>query len=219
MLVGAPKIGKSHFTIKLASDLNTRCFNKSNYVHCMTLTTKHFDGYLQQPIVVLDDHYKLCDGKQEIDASAVFNMVSCTKFYPPFASMEYKGLEFNSKFVIITSNFGFPRTQFLSTALHRRHKHHVIMLKTKSMQVDFSHITFYHAVELIDPWQGNYQYPFSERIDIPLDEKMFKLFPFKHLYNRVTYEQLLDILVDDYQRELNIYQAISDQAINKSKSI
>lgn len=217
MLVGAPKIGKSHLTIKISHDLNEKCFNIKNYVHCLTLTTKHLDGYYQQPIVVLDDHYKMSDGKQEIDASAVFNMVSCTKYYPSFANMEYKGMEFNSKFLIITSNFGYPRTQFLPAALHRRHKHHVIVIKNNhEMSYDFKHINYYHAVEIIDPWNGNYQYPFSELKDVPTDLKTWNIFPFKHLYKSITYDQLINILVDDYNKEAEIYNSIKGSLINKS---
>lgn len=217
MIVGAPKIGKSHLTIKLAHDLNLKCFQVKNHVHCITLTTKHLDGYMQQPIVVLDDHYKMADGKQEIDAAAVFNMVSCTKFYPSFASLEYKGMEFNSKFLIITSNFGYPRTQFLPTALHRRHKHHVIAIKNNlEMSIDFKHISYYHTTEIIDPWNGNYQYPFSEMKDVPMDLKMWNVFPFKSVYKQVTYEQLLNILIDDYNKELHIYNSIKDSLINKT---
>lgn len=209
ILVGAPKIGKSHLTIKLARDLNDHCFKVKNYVHCLTMTTKHLDGYMQQPIVILDDHYKLNDGKQEIDASAVFNMISCTKYYPSFAAMEYKGIDFNSKFVIITSNFGYPRTQFLATALHRRHKHHVIAIPTTTkLEYDFSHLRFYHTVEIIDPWNGNYQYPFSERDDIPISIKQWETFPFKDRYKLIDYSQLVKILIEDYEHETKIYNNI-----------
>ncbi len=209
LLAGAPKIGKSHFAFKIASDINLRTTNVKNYVHCITLTTEHFDGYVQQPIVIFDDHYKLNDGIQKIDASAVMNVVSCTKFYPPFAHLEYKGLDFNSKFLIISSNFGYPRTQFLASALHRRHKHHIILIKNnKPMNANFDHLNIYHTIEIIDPWNGNYQFPFSEMMDVPFDLKSMSVFPFKERYKLIHYNQLINIIIDDFENESRIYNDI-----------
>jgi len=210
LLVGAAKIGKSHFVIKLTKAINDRLFKVKFHTHCMTSTTKHLDGYIQQPIFVLDDHYKMCDGKQEIDASIVFNCVSCTTYYPSFACIENKGLTFNSKFVIITSNYGYPVTCYLSSALHRRHKHHVILIKNSDVyDSDFNHLNIFYTKEIIDPWQGAYTFPYSQEHDVPFTMNEFnRSFPFRNRYRRINFDALIQILIDDYLHEKKIFEDV-----------
>lgn len=210
---GPPKIGKSHLIIRLSSTFNKALFKTKNSTFCVTTTTEHWDGYKQQPIVVFDDHYKLNDAKQELDASMVFNAVSCTTFYPSFARLELKGLQFTSELIIVTSNIGFPQTVYLPGALHRRHKHHVIvLLNSDNFNNEFDHLTFYYAKEVIDPWQGNYRFPYTQQRDIPYTIREFETnFPHRHLYVKVTLQDLINIVVCDILKERSIFSnLISD---------
>jgi hypothetical protein len=206
-LCGKPKIGKSHLVIRLCNYFNQKLFNVNNHTFCITTTTEHWDGYSHQPIVVFDDHYKLNDCKQIIDASAIFRVVSCTMFQPPFANINLKGLTFDSKIIIVTSNVGYPSTVFLPLALHRRHKHHVIMVPNgKPMDNDFNHVNFYYTCEIIDPFAGMYQYPFSRDHDIPFSIDEFNLLPFKKFYSLIFVQALCDIIINDYNRENHFFQ-------------
>lgn len=210
-LCGPPKIGKSHLVLVLTKMINSKTSNVDNHTFCITTTTEHWDGYYQQPIVVFDDHYKLADGKQIIDASLVFNIVSCTNFFPSYAKIENKGLKFKSNFLIITSNTGFPCTVYLPQALHRRHKFHVIILpNSDKKQLDFSHLDFWLSIEIIDPWQGLYTTPFNEMHDIPFNYDEFSKFPFRKRYKKISLIQLVDTVVQDYNNEKEIFAKISD---------
>jgi len=208
-LCGPPKIGKSHISLPIAKYLNSALFNVNDYVFPITLITDHWDGYKQQPIVIFDDHYKKQDDKQEIDAGAVMNVVSCTAFLPNFDTAIYKLLQFNSRILIINSNFGYPNTIYLPSALHRRHKHHVICIPNSAiMKNDFSHIDFYYTSEIIDPFAGLYPFPFSKLHDIPFNNQELKSFPFRNRYIKINLKRLCDIIVDDYNKELNNFENI-----------
>lgn len=210
-ICGPPKIGKSHLIMKLSHDLNAMLFNVKNSTFCVTTTTEHWDGYRQQPIVVFDDHYKLNDLKQELDASMVFNAVSCTTFYPSFARLELKGMQFTSELIIVTSNLGYPQTVYLPAALHRRHKHHLIALPiSDNFDNDFSHLEFQYAKEIIDPWQGNFRFPFTQQKDIPYTIKEFNnQFPHKHFYTKVTIQDVIKIVSQDIIKERAVFNQLN----------
>jgi hypothetical protein len=204
---GQPKIGKSHLMIKLSYDLNKLLFNVKQYVCAITMTTEHWDGYHNEPIVIFDDHYKMFDGEQKDDSTAVFNAISCTPFYPSFAHLDRKGMPFSSSILLITSNVGYPQTMYLPSALHRRHKHHFIVFKNSNILTeDFNHLSFYYAKEIIDPWKGLYIEPFSLLHDVPFSIQEFNLFPFRNLYKSVTYQQVVTIIHDDYINENVIFK-------------
>lgn len=62
---------------------------------------KHFDGYKQQDVVLMDDVGQNPDG---MDLALFCQMVSTTQFIPPMASLEEKGQAFTSKFVLCSTN-------------------------------------------------------------------------------------------------------------------
>lgn len=212
-ICGAPGIGKSHLLMYLVKLINARLYKFSNFksiVFARTVTTEHWDGYINQPIVIFDDHYKMIDGEQEIDAREVMNVVSCTNYYPSFAVLNNKGTPFNSHFLIITSNTGWPLTIYIPEALHRRHKLHVIVLKNnKPMDEVFSHLDLYIAFSPINLWRGNYSTPFTCNHDIPFDYDEWALFPFKHLYKKISIIDLIDLMIFDHNRESKIFNLLN----------
>lgn len=211
-LCGAPNIGKSHLIIHIVKRLNEKIYKFPNYrsiVFARTVTTEHWDGYHGQPIVVFDDHYKMFDGEQLVDAQEVMNVVSCTNYYPSFAVLHQKGVPFNSNFLIITSNCGFPITMYLPSALHRRHKIHVLVIPNgKERCFDFSHLNFYYSIAPVDLWRGNYSQPFSSFHDIPYNLSEFNIFPFKNLYKFVSLSELIDLLIEDFNNEKYIFNSL-----------
>lgn len=213
-LCGAPKIGKSHLVLPISKYFNEKLFNATDFVFPLTVVRDHWDGYKQQPIVVLDDHYKKQDDKQEIDAGVVMNIVSCTAFLPNFDLAHFKMMAFTSQILIINSNFGYPSTIYLPDALHRRHKHHVIVIHNGlPLNVNFSHLNFFYTHEIIDPFAGLYTYPFNKLHDIPYTMSEFNLFPFRNRYRKVSLLQLCEIVVNDYNASLTTFNTIKDFSI------
>jgi len=208
-LCGAPGIGKSHLVLKIVKSINENLYKFDDFnkiVFARTVTTEHWDGYHNQPIVVFDDHYKMIDGEQEVDAREVMNVVSCTNYFPSFAVLHQKGTPFNSNFLIITSNTGWPLTVYINAALQRRHKLHIIIVpNSKNKDLNFKHLNFYYAKCPVDVWEGNYCYPFSCLHDVPYDLIEWDKFPYKHLYKQITFDQLINLCINDYLCEKEIF--------------
>nr|APC23163.1 polyprotein [enterovirus A124] len=97
---GSPGTGKSLATSIIARAIAEK-FNSS--VYSLPPDPDHFDGYKQQVVTVMDDLCQNPDGK---DISLFCQMVSTVEFIPPMASLEEKGIAFNSKFVIASTNAG-----------------------------------------------------------------------------------------------------------------
>nr|AFV48061.1 polyprotein [WUHARV Enterovirus 1] len=97
---GSPGTGKSLATSIIARAIAEK-FNSS--VYSLPPDPDHFDGYKQQVVTVMDDLCQNPDGK---DISLFCQMVSTVEFIPPMASLEEKGIAFNSKFVIASTNSG-----------------------------------------------------------------------------------------------------------------
>jgi hypothetical protein len=76
----------------------------------------------------------------------------------------------------------------------------------KPMDNDFNHVNFYYTCEIIDPFSGMYQYPFSRDHDIPFSIDEFNLLPFKKFYSLISVQALCDIIINDYNRENHFFQ-------------
>lgn len=212
-LCGKSNIGKSHLIIHLVKLLNNSLYKFKDYNKCVyarTVTTEHWDGYHGQPLVVFDDHYKMQDGKQEIDARETMNCVSCTNYYPSFAHLEKKGTALNSEILIFSSNVGWPITMYVPEALHRRHKHHIIVIPNgKDMNANFTHLDLYYAKSVINPWNGCYSNNFTELHDIPYNMDEFHSFPHNKFYVKITIDDLVDIVVKDLLAERAKFKSVS----------
>lgn len=211
-ICGKANIGKSYFLIKLTKEISRYLYPKvKDPVFARTTTTEHWDGYLKQPIVILDDHYKMHDGEQKLDAQTTMQVVSCTNFFPPFARMEFKGIPFNSEIVIMTSNIGWPNTIYLNEALHRRHKHHLIIIPNGlPMDDQFNHLDFWYAKGLVDPWNGNYSCGFTIHKDIPYSIAEMAAFPFRDKYERISFDKLVSIIIEDVTREKDLFNRLKN---------
>lgn len=215
-LCGKSNIGKSYLLIKIVQELNSRIFNYADYnyaVFTKTVTTEHWDGYRQQPIIIFDDHYKQNDNENLIDARETMNVVSCTNYFPSFAHLELKGISVNSSFLIITSNYGYPQTIYQPEALHRRHKHHVIVIKTSDKHdLLFNHLRFYYAKQPIDLWSGAYTPPFTQNHDIPHSIEELNIFPFRNYYTQITFNELIMLIINDLRLEQAIFHQLAYSA-------
>nr|UYI58774.1 polyprotein [Scotophilus kuhlii picornavirus] len=99
LIHGSPGTGKS-----LATEVIGRCLSErmgANRPYSLPPDPKHFDGYAQQPVVIMDDLGQNPDGE---DCKLLCQMVSSTEFLPPMASLEDKGVAFTSSFVLASTN-------------------------------------------------------------------------------------------------------------------
>uniref|UniRef100_A0AAU7E319 Polyprotein n=1 Tax=Aethomys rat picornavirus TaxID=3141854 RepID=A0AAU7E319_9VIRU len=117
LIKGGPGSGKS-----LATTIIGRAIAKyegSGQVYCLPPDAKHFDGYCQQPVVIMDDVGQNPDGE---DLKLFCQMVSSTEFIPPMAELQNKGKPFTSEYVLASSNCCELKPPTISTpaALKRR---------------------------------------------------------------------------------------------------
>nr|WIW43225.2 MAG: polyprotein [Rousettus madagascariensis sapelovirus] len=99
LIHGTPGTGKSLATGLIGRALSEQTDKRSPY--SLPPDPKHFDGYQQQSVVLMDDLGQNPDGE---DMSLFCQMVSTTAFVPPMASLEEKGVPFTSDFVLASTN-------------------------------------------------------------------------------------------------------------------
>lgn len=99
LIHGTPGTGKS-----LCTEVIGRCLTEkmgANRPYSLPPDPKHFDGYAQQPVVIMDDVGQNPDGE---DLKLFCQMVSSTEFVVPMAALEEKGMAFVSDFVLASTN-------------------------------------------------------------------------------------------------------------------
>ncbi|AWK02676.1 polyprotein [Rabovirus A] len=113
---GGPGSGKSLATTMLGRVI---CQTYCGKPYCLPPDPKHFDGYEQQPVVIMDD---ICQNPDGEDMKLFCQMVSSTQFIPPMAELSDKGKPFTSKFVLCSTNAGdlYPPTVAEPEAIKRR---------------------------------------------------------------------------------------------------
>lgn len=114
---GTPGTGKSLATKLIGMALSRMCGGADPY--CLPPDPKHFDGYAQQPVVIMDD---ICQNPDGEDMKLFCQMVSSTDFQVPMAALEEKGMTFRSSFVLCSTNSNViaPPTVCEPAALQRR---------------------------------------------------------------------------------------------------
>lgn len=117
LIHGSPGSGKS-----LATEIVGRCLSEklgSGRPYSLPPDPKHFDGYAQQPVLLMDDIGQNPDGE---DLKLFCQMVSTTEFVVPMAALEEKGMPFTSEYVLCSTNCAVltPPTVSEPAALARR---------------------------------------------------------------------------------------------------
>nr|QWN56617.1 polyprotein [rhinovirus C9] len=114
LIHGDPGSGKS-----LATTVISRGLASEGEVYSLPPNPKHFDGYNQQKVVIMDDVGQNPDGN---DLGIFCQMVSTTDFHVPMAALEEKGMCFTSDYVLASTNLFqlTPPTVQIPEALNRR---------------------------------------------------------------------------------------------------
>lgn len=114
LIHGDPGCGKS-----LATTIVSRGLAAEGDIYSLPPNPKHFDGYNQQKVVIMDDVGQNPDGE---DLGIFCQMVSTTDFHVPMAALEDKGRCFTSDYVLASTNMSTltPPTVQLPEALNRR---------------------------------------------------------------------------------------------------
>nr|AWK02675.1 polyprotein [Rhinolophus picornavirus] len=117
LIHGTPGSGKSLATEVIGRALTERLGGHRPY--SLPPDPKHFDGYAQQPVVIMDDLGQNPDGE---DCKLLCQMVSSTEFVVPMAALEEKGMAFTSDYVLASTNLPVvkPVTVSEPKAIERR---------------------------------------------------------------------------------------------------
>nr|UJQ92647.1 MAG: putative RNA-dependent RNA polymerase [Narnaviridae sp.] len=107
-LFGRPGSGKTTNVRHLTAQLGRKYFPevpRDKLVYSRSCSMKHWDGYENQPIVVLDDFGQ--DLADRNDIVEFEQLVSSNRYLVPMAELRDKGRCFNSPIVIMTTNCGY----------------------------------------------------------------------------------------------------------------
>lgn len=113
-LFGPPASGKSTAVSILVRQLWQQLapdMSRENFVFSRSCSSKHWDGYHGQPVVVLDDFGQ--DLTNTSDLSEFMTLVSLNDYQLPMAELKEKGTKFTSPIIIVTSNMGFGNSLVL----------------------------------------------------------------------------------------------------------
>lgn len=105
-LFGQPGMGKSSLIPQLISALSELFpkVSRKDLVYERSCNVEFWDGYHNQPIVILDDLGQSLGGQ---DIQEFQTLVSCNSYVLPMADLEDKGRLFNSPIIITTSNLQY----------------------------------------------------------------------------------------------------------------
>lgn len=108
-LFGQPGMGKSSVLPRLLSFLRELFpgVSENSLTYERTCNVEFWDGYNDQPIVILDDLGQSLGGE---DIKEFQTLVSCNPYVLPMADLERKGKLFSSPIIIATSNLQYGHT-------------------------------------------------------------------------------------------------------------
>ena len=107
-LIGPPGCGKSLIQSRLQTNLAHRLkktFSETGYSR--NAASDHWDGYQQQPLVIVDDFLQYsCHTRTEVPTQITefVTVSSTTDYIPPMAHLDQKGMKFTSPLILYSTN-------------------------------------------------------------------------------------------------------------------
>lgn len=119
---GAPGIGKSTLHKRIVKDLHEKYYSSrplNTLVYSPNQDKDHWDGYNQQPIILVDEMWKILDAET---LTEYLTIISCAPLMLPMAWLSEKVQYFTSEFIISNTNVPYPNAQGIASmeAVHRR---------------------------------------------------------------------------------------------------
>ncbi|AIF74249.1 polyprotein [Bat picornavirus] len=144
LIHGGPGQGKSVATELIAKAICRKLDAQLPY--SLPPDPKHFDGYTQQEVVIMDD---VCQNPDGEDIKLLCQMISTTQFIPPMASLEEKGMPYTSKFFLASTNQNRLRPVTISEpkALDRRFFLDLDIIVDAKYQKDDGTLNFFQSVQ------------------------------------------------------------------------
>lgn len=222
-LVGPPNVGKSHAVKVMCGMLahkmgKSSVFEQNKFYFARSPTSKHWDGYGGQTVVVYDDLFKNCNvaGAKDVDTSEWISIVSTMAFPAEQAAISDKGLFFTSEFIAATGNYMFPKTALNSEAVCRRMHTQVLMVwgsDNRDHRPDYSNVNFYINTDKIvtDLYNGVYHQPYDAKRDYPATELEFQRWAHKHHFQKITPNQIVDRWIAIRDEHAGSNDRVSDQ--------
>jgi hypothetical protein len=106
-LFGGPGSGKTSRIREICNALRQELFPSTadeDLVYSRSCATQHWDGYRNQPVVILDDFGQDHCRKDVVEFA---QLVSTNQYILPMADLAEKGTSFTSPIIIVTSNMDF----------------------------------------------------------------------------------------------------------------
>jgi hypothetical protein len=112
-LCGKPGVGKSRLVMSICRTLCRKLnIPIENSIYTRNCMTTHWDGYVGQPITILDDWGQHANSNE--DLVEMISLVTDNCYPLPMAHLNEKGSIFTSKFLILCSNIDFSSSNSLS---------------------------------------------------------------------------------------------------------
>lgn len=109
IISGKPGCGKSILQSRIVKEFE-KIFSSPSVHYARNSQTKHWDGYQNQPIVLIDDflQQKAKQAQEDVSHCEFITLTSSVDYVLPMAELKDKGKKFNSPIIIYSTNSSSP---------------------------------------------------------------------------------------------------------------
>nr|ATL75300.1 polyprotein [teschovirus A2] len=202
VLRGAPGQGKSVCSEMLARMLSYTLVGKSSY-YAFNSATKHFDGYKQQAVTIIDDLGQDTSGD---DFRLFCQLVSTTECIVPMADLPDKGMHFKSEILIANTNLPSfnPITVSDPTAIKRR------IFLDLTVEANRAYTKPDGTLDLVRALQPTGKEPQSPLLRQDHNILYADCVAFKHGKYTLSFLEVFDMIKRELQRRQNVSNSLTN---------